>query len=531
MKTNLASAGWLSLALLLADLSSANQASIIQCEPFPTHMWSGETVEIVARFINRTGATGAAVMRWRFVLSAAHLVEGEKSFALTPDGGEPVTINFQAPELRHVSNVACRFLVMQGEDVLTDQRTEITIFPAWDPEPLRRLLSNADVAVADPSGLLQKTLSPHSLEYRQTPTAQALRAFRGRTIILGPGARSSPNLVASALEAAEAGLTVLWLEPGETSEWQEPFGLPESSAVGSAHVAPLSPGHPALEGLRRSDLQHWRCERYPDYMMARPRGGNFRPIAALARATPDFSLLELFPGTGRIVLCQMPVVRCFETEPVARILLESLVRYSLTEVPEFHPAILWAPPDSALPALVEEARAELIEDGLPSSSLLIIAADAHSLDYAKNREPALRDKIRAHLNAGGKCLFIGAEPAGKPFLESAGLPAVEFQLFPLLPLLPLSPEPVPLAWGISIPHLWQVLEAADPTPIIQHMVSATDSTVAIAPGAVIKLQVGSGEAILCQFALHRAPEHPAVVNLFRQLLTNLAVRLHRKDEQ
>ncbi len=58
----------------------------------------------------------------------------------------------------------------------------------------------------------------------------------------------------------------------------------------------------------------------------------------------------------------------------------------------------------------------------------------------------------------------------------------------------------------------------------------SETQVAVKPGAIVKIRVGAGEAVLCQFALQRAPEDPTVVTLFRQLLTNRGVRLEREDQ-
>jgi hypothetical protein len=58
----------------------------------------------------------------------------------------------------------------------------------------------------------------------------------------------------------------------------------------------------------------------------------------------------------------------------------------------------------------------------------------------------------------------------------------------------------------------------------------SETQVAVTPGAIVKIRVGAGEAVLCQFALQRAPEDPTVVTLLRQLVADLGVRLEREDQ-
>jgi len=149
---------------------------------------------------------------------------------------------------------------------------------------------------------------------------------------------------------------------------------------------------------------------------------------------------------------------------------------------------------------------------------------------AQHAAPVPADKIRAHLEAGGKCLFIGAEPGSSVFLERCGVRDLAFKPAPEKPEW--SVEPVPLTWGISPQDIAAAARAGEQTPVFQYQVIAAGAMkTAAAPGVIVKAPVGSGEAVLCQLALDRAPEDPTVIALFRQLLTNLGARLERKDQK
>lgn len=477
------------------------------------------------------------MLRWEFVLSSAVLANGAQELTLKPGASERVVVKLAAPEVRHVSQVDLRVALLRGDEVRARDQIVLRVYPAWDPKPILTLLEHKRIGIADPSGRVAKMLADSGLTGGAMTTvsdtlsnAAAVCAFRGDALILGPGASQAASLVEAALEAATSGLTVLWLEPGDTSRWRDSFGLPAAWAAEPTALLDLAPGHPALADIQPDDLAPWRGEGGPRFVMESPPGGNFRGLVAAAGEKPGYGLLEVFPGGGRIVLCELPVVSRFGAEPAARMLFELLLKYAVSDVPRFHPAALWAPPDGKLPLLAEKAGLVVSDAGAPGDGLIVIAAGADAADYYRVRESSLADKIRAHLASGGKCLFIGAEPESSAFLERCDVRGIAFEPAPEKPEW--TCEPVPLAWGISSQDIAAAARAGEGTPIFEYRVAAADGAkTAAAPGAIVKVPVGAGEAVLCQLALDRAPENLAVIAVFRQLLTNLGARLQREDEQ
>jgi hypothetical protein len=526
---------WLGAALLgavaAAGLMGASGAASIRVERLPTHIWSRETVRFRVSFTNQEALSGALFLQWEVVVSGAVLERG--SAALPLSGEKTAEITFTAPAVRHPADGECRMAVSRGEETLATCRFAFTVFPRWDPKPLQRTLEGGDVGVADPSGALQNLLGQHLSPIPSLNTATAVRSLRGRVLVLGPGARSSPGLIESALEAAETGLTVLWCEPGDTTKRKAQFGLPEAHETKPGRRLVLAPKHDGLAGLRPQDLDSWREPTGPEYAMDPPEEGNFRGLLVDADAE-RYLLLEMFPGAGRIVLCQLPVATAFEAEPAAPMLFESLLRYALEEVPKFQPASLMAPPGSKLSLLLEKAGVALAPEP-QTDSLFIVAADSQAVAYAQAHEPKLADKIRRHLEAGGKCLFMGAEPESAAWLEAAGLRGIAFE--PPTKDFTLRVEEEPLSAGISPADLEAALQAVKDGPGFRYQVAQTEKgppegrRVAVSPGAVVKAPVGAGEAILCQLTLDQAPEERPAIRLVQVLLTNLGVRIERKNEQ
>jgi hypothetical protein len=272
------------------------------------------------------------------------------------------------------------------------------------------------------------------------------------------------------------------------------------------------------------DFTWWQGE---SSVMAAPDDCNFRGLIASKGESTGFRLIESYTGHGRIILCRLPVVSRFHTEPAARMLLENLLSYALSEIPLFSAATIWSPPTNGITVLTLKSGIETSAQVI-SKGVMIVTADSDAAAYAQANEPSLAEKIRAHLESGGKCVFIGASPDSIPFLENCGLRDLSFEPAPKNIIFKV--QPVPLAWGISCEQLIAASTAGGET-LVKYVVSSDSKvTVAATPGVIVKAQVGSGEAILCQFALDRAPEDPACILLFRELSTNLRVRIKREAQ-
>ena len=148
---------------------------------------------------------------------------------------------------------------------------------------------------------------------------------------------------------------------------------------------------PALAGIGERDLASWRGDGPPGLAMAAPDGGNFRPLVAAGGGSRAWYLLETYPGEGRIVICHLPVVAGFDAEPAARMLVESLLRYALSEAPLFHAAAGWAPPESGLWSLLRRAGAAVLPQRTQAEPASDLRGPAHTF---RARSPRAVDSQR-----------------------------------------------------------------------------------------------------------------------------------------
>ena len=218
-------------AIAAFGLGPAYATSRIEVEPGPAHLWSGEMANFGLRVV--AGETDRdCSLQWEFLLSSVVLARGGRRLGVGPGEQEPILVRFEAPRVRHPSRVEWRLRLARGETIVASRQMALRVYPAWDPQPLQALLSSAEVAIADGSGRLRQMLAEHGLGCEALSTALAVRAFHGRVIVLGPEGDRWPDLTKAVLEAAVAGRTVVWLEPGGISGPQANLGLPKAWPAG-----------------------------------------------------------------------------------------------------------------------------------------------------------------------------------------------------------------------------------------------------------------------------------------------------------
>jgi hypothetical protein len=486
------------------------------------HLWSGETRAFLLDIKLPGSGESDCALQWEFVASGAILAGDQRILSGRAGASLRFPISFQAPKVRQILDGEWRLLLTHNKEIVARRSVRLRVYPAWNAQPLQQLLSRAEIAVAGtPEGRLNRLLGDYDLKCRSRVSASAVREFAGRVILLGPDADRMPALTATVLEAAAAGDTVVWFEPSVSPKGLEACNLPKVRSARLPDAVILAPGHPALAELSREDLVWENAGNASEPVMDPPESGNFRGLVGGESESPEFQLLELFPGRGRIILCQFPVVSGFRNEPGARLLFENLVRYALGEAPKFRQASLWAPPDSGLIALAKNAGIDLAERPL-SDGVMIIVADSEAAVYAGEHDPGITDKIRSHLEAGGDALFIGGENESVSFLERCGLRGLAFE--PAEKEIAGFRQDSPLTWGMASKPI-AAATAGGEALVPYRVASDSNVTLAAAPGLIAKVRVGRGAAILCQLRVTRAPEDPAVILFFRELLTNLGVRI------
>ena len=303
--------------------------------------------------------------------------------------------------------------------------------------------------------------------------------------------------------------------------------------------------HPAMHGLGDDDLRWWA-----DGMdvaagnYRKPIRGNWLPLVDVGTVDGpvETPLLELYDGSGTIVLCQMPVVRKAQTAPQAFRLLQNLLNYvaqpNLYRTPG--KAVVFADAESSLQRVLSPLKLSTT-DTLQDAAVSIV--DAAALGPDRVRE------LRAFAEAGGTVFVHRPTPETTSLAELAG-GALRFH--------PMEKEPrevqfmclrrtnVGLLAGISNHELywstgkhkrdlqheggwWSAYNVPAKERIVDWLIE-TDVPNAerlTRPGGLLEIGVGKGRVVLSTLRLDDVPSALAitVTRLRALLLTNLGCTL------
>ncbi len=340
-----------------------------------SRFFSGELVPRTIDVYNDTLEQKHLLLRWTLGVQRGEVDLG----VLQPAALATKTISLRMPLVTQRVDLPWRIEVVGGGEVLFRDEHTISVFPKTQPS-----FAGLNLGVYDPQGTLKGKVD-------FGPGATAVASLDNippglDALIVAPGAlkrRSAPPAVGRGraasplLSYAERGGRVLIL-PQEA--------LPEGLGLGRlADHAPTMcfvrwrpPG--LLDGLRGDDFRFWRG----DHIVARksiviPDSGAYYVIveSGSSQGLTNAQLLELLPGAGRLVLCQLDIARKLDQEPVAGDLLRRLVRYVASPVPQRAP--LLAVDEHSLQVArqtLEGHRVELLSGEPPRGALLFAAGQS-----------------------------------------------------------------------------------------------------------------------------------------------------------
>jgi hypothetical protein len=524
----------MAIAIWLSGSYAQAQISLISGRQ---HLWSGAEAQFTLSISPAQARQNDLSLNWELRTSSATLKHGTSTLSKNQDGSVHATLRMVMPEVRAATKLQLLLRLLKKDKLITDTSIDLRLYPALKKAPLANLFADKKIGVVTaPDGKLSRFLAEQGIEFEVLSSAPAVRAFQGRALLIESDVADQPELVYAALKSVSLGSTAIWLQPfAEPVRGQTSIKLPNIiiritalDFIPASYLQPIltASGHPALDELSQEDFNDWPDVNSPLPEIGIPPHGNFRGLIQNS-GNKGFLLEEMFVGQGRLMLCELPVLQNFTDEPAARLLLEALLRWSLTDPPDFVNAGICAGPDSKLSELVK-AVGLLPATQINKQDVLIIDADADSAAYILKQEPAQIDKIRAHLEAGGRCLFIGASADSTAFLERCGLRDIAFLSAPEHHAF--TPQPMPLAWGLNLGMLQTADHAGGETLLENVVAPGKEIEEVVGPGVIVKKQVGSGTVILCQFLLAEAPKAPGTGTILRVLLTNLNVRLSEEPE-
>ncbi len=208
------------------------------------------------------------------------------------------------------------------------------------------------MAVYDPAGTLNPVLSDANIEAAPLSGTDPKAALRRVSLaIVGEDALTAqPDAVSTLqglLDYVREGGTLLVL-----AQHTLPWDLPVSLISQEASLAFVrDPADPVLQGLDDRDFSHWLPNGLlSDTLLAKTTWGGFRPL--LDCGGPEglnaAALAEVRFDKGRLLLCQLPLVRRYGVDPDPTRLLRNLLAHATADLASAQPlAVLAAPETSA----------------------------------------------------------------------------------------------------------------------------------------------------------------------------------------
>ncbi len=321
----------------MANKTAMAQAMRTACRPvtlfdtgFAQQVFSGGVAERRIVVLNGSLQPHKLILKWHLAPGTSDWqVVGERDLTLAPGENRTVTISLALPALTAPLTEAAFSLELREGTRLVDESHatwQRVGREAWtgklDRAPRR-------VAVYDPAGTLAPVLSeagiePTALEEKDPQAAlrRASLAIVGEEALKEGAAETAP-LQALLSYVRDGGSLVVLTQ--RTLPWDLPVSLvPQEASLAFVR----DPADPVLEGLDDRDFVHWGPNGLlGDTLLAKTTWGGFRPLVECGSTNGlnAAALAEVRLGKGRLLLCQLPLVRRYGVDPGATRLLRNLL--------------------------------------------------------------------------------------------------------------------------------------------------------------------------------------------------------------
>ncbi len=327
--------------------------------------FAGEKVRRTVEIFNDTMRDLAKVLfRWQLRDRNKVLAEGEETLQLESGAHVERVLTVQMPQTHSKRTLTLSLMLTAAGAPKFREDYSIEVFPR-----VSLSLPKAQFALYDPKGHFAQIAKsfvnqtwrvglPPDRKSVQFVKLRSLKDWDGKSIlIIAPRAlegKRAKELVIGAIEEethwlaekVQAGGRVLVLEQTDAaSDWLPVTLTQQSSTMAFPHFA----HHPILKGMSNDDFRWWRGDHIvSEYEPVRPNQAGMLPLVVTGSAmgVSHAPLVEVRQGEGVWLICQLKVVSKFETEPVARILLQRMLHYLAnyrppqTEILCFSPASL-----------------------------------------------------------------------------------------------------------------------------------------------------------------------------------------------
>jgi hypothetical protein len=276
--------------------------------------------------------------------------------------------------------------------------------------------------------------------------------------------------------------------------------------------------HPIVQGLTTWDLSFWGTNHVAAKgCYSKPDQGNFLTLidAGYYSGLEHVDLMEQYAGDGLYLLCQLPVVKKYDEEPMARELLARILRYAGNSEAFLKPtgtlqAVIAKGGDMAkrLDDVAGDYKVIQLDAPLdPKAPVLVEAA------LARAASDASRANLAAHLQAGGTAVVTCPTPEDAAWLTQLAGKDVKFTVQKFLNWhgRAMRMGYSPFTAGLS--HLdlyWKTYDKAESAgsqsdniklaieQLQDYSISAEGARELVWPGAMIELKVGQGTLLVDQ---------------------------------
>ncbi len=528
------------LLLLLVRADPSVARPLITINTFRSSAWSGSRIEA------QVGLGGfvedeEVVMQWRAIVGGATVDKGEERLNVV-FGQAETTIAFNMPKIKHRATTSIVVVAVRDEQVLARAETSITVFQKITKEEFTAGLVGFHPLVYDPDNTVAGLLDDLEIPFARRRWWEEIEPPEGIVFLLGPGALERKGFPPKEIiNLARNGATIVVFRQDDfcsREEWKkegiELLPLRSDVKAGTWGVKPPLWSSDIDDKL----LDRWAGGRVGTALFERPASGNVRTW--LMDGDGEIPLImEVFPGKGRIVFCQCPVIEQFNEEPVAELLMKNLLRYaSAGRTEKFKDAFELRRSDGSncfagksiglFPREIEASVLFRPDDLSGEASLFLIGVDTDRLKSWRRQHLAREEIRRRVFDAGATLLVCGVGEGDVAFLEKLTGRTIELRENAEGAVRLNGKAEGQLLWGLTPGPVMSAIKKLH----IQGVFAAEgDEAVLeiIRPGLLVKFTVGRGRVIVCQVPLDGQSKGQR--RFHAQLMTNMGIRLLEPEEK
>ncbi|MCY3018172.1 MAG: hypothetical protein NTW87_03955 [Planctomycetota bacterium] len=532
----------------------AHRGHMLQCFIMPEHShhyFSGGKFQRRYSLHNDLLVPSKYEFRWALLGKGKAVAKGNDKRKMNSGDMQRGQISFDLPKVDERTLYTLKLDLLADGNFAYGEERDIEVFPDNVPRfaaPARTLF------LFDPHGTTAEVFKKAGLPFTPVDKLAAPEGRASETVlVIGEHAlRSDAESSAGALSAfAEAGGRVVTLMQDRLLS-----GLPIRTTLEKREWCSMlflrTPQHPIVKGLDSWDLQFWA----PDHILAKgsyskPDSGSFVTLVdgagdhdRSARSAMEWNqILECYRGQGSYLLCQLPLIEKFNTEPMARELLSRLVAYEGSGTLFHSPAktlkVVSDPGSRTVTRLRDLGILfQTVQTAAAMDENTVLLLDAATLPS----DFAVPPTWKTALGNGATIIIHSASPEQKPLLANLAGGPVEMTVHPyamwegrglrngftwLTPGL----SHIDLYWKDYAGDEGAVAQAEQPKYKIEDLnrwsVSAKSAVEHVFPGALVEIPVGKGRLIVDKIRWETASKKLAVLTsrVVSAMMTGLDVAI------